>query len=95
MHVAQLRGAAPQVPRRQNPFECVPEFRIENRIDNRIEGRIRVAQPRKNLERLAANARLAESRHNVDAKERHPANQEYAHDDAHCDGRLVIGHMIR
>lgn len=95
MHVAQLLGATPQVPRRQDALERLAELGVEDRIDDRIERRVRVAQPRQDLECLAADARLAEGGHNVDAEERHPADEEHAHDDADRDGRLVVGHMVR
>lgn len=95
MHVAHVLGAAPRVLRRQYPLECLAKFRIENGVDDRIERRVRVAEPAQDFERLAGDARLAERRHNVDAEERHPADQEHAHYHANRDGRLVIGHMVR
>lgn len=95
VHVAQLLGAAPQIPRRQDALERLAELGVEDRIDDRIERGVRVAQPRQDLERLAADAGLAERRHNVDAEERHPADEKHAHNDADGDGRLVVGHMVR
>lgn len=50
---------------------------------------------RTHLERGFRYARLAERRDDVDAEERHPAQQESAHDDAHRDGSLVVAHVIR
>lgn len=50
---------------------------------------------RTHLERGFRYARLAERRDDVDAEERHPAQQERAHDDAHRDGGLVVAHVIR
>lgn len=94
MHVAQLGGAAPQVARRQDALERLAELGVEDRVDDRIEGAVRVAQPREDLERLAADAGLAEGGHDVDAEERHPADEEDAHDDADGDGRLVVGDVI-
>lgn len=95
MHVAQLVRAAPGVARRQDALEGLPKLRIEYRIDDGIERRIGVAQPGEDLERLAADAGLAERRHDVHAEEGHPADQEHAHDDAHRDGGLVVGDVVR
>lgn len=95
MHVAHVLCTAPGAFRRQDTFECLPEFRVEYRVDDRIERGIRVAQPRQDFERLAANARFAEGGHNVDAEKRHPTDEEYAHDDANGNGRLMVGHMVR
>lgn len=75
--------------------ERVPELRVEYRIDDRVERRVGVAEPREHFERGAGYARFAERRDDVDAEERHPAQQERAHDDAHRDGGLVVAHVVR
>lgn len=95
MDVAQLVGATPRVATGQDALEGLPELGVEYRVDDRVEGRVRVAQPRQDLERLAADARLAECGHNVDAEERHPAYEEDAHYDTDCNGSLVVGHVVR
>lgn len=95
MHVAQFGAAAPQPIDGEDALEGRPEFRVEYRIDDRVEGGIRVAQPRQDLERLATDAGFAKRGHDVHTEERHPADEEHAHDDAHRDSRLVIGHMVR
>lgn len=75
--------------------ERVPELGVEYRIDDRVERRVGVAEPREHFERGAGYARFAERRDDVDAEERHPAQQERAHDDAHRDGGLVVAHVVR
>lgn len=75
--------------------ERVPELGVEYRIDDGVERRVGVAEPREHLERGFGYARLAERRDDVDAEERHPAQQERAHDHAHRDGRLVVAHVVR
>lgn len=75
--------------------ERVPELGVEYRVDDRVERRVGVAEPREHLERGFGYARLAERRDDVDAEERHPAQQERAHDHAHRDGRLVVAHVVR
>lgn len=47
------------------------------------------------LERGVRYASLAERRDDVHAEERHPAQEERAHDDAHGDGGLVVAHVVR
>lgn len=78
----------------QNALESLSELRVENRVNNRIERGIRIAQPREYLEGDVRDARLAEGRHDVDAEERHPADEEHAHDDAHGYGGFVVAHVI-
>lgn len=95
MDVAQLVGTTPRVATGQDALEGLPELGIEYRVDDRVEGRVRVAQPRQDLERLASDAGLAEGGHYVHAEERHPADEEDAHYDTDCDGRLVVGHVVR
>lgn len=34
---------------REDPFECLPEFSVENAVDYRVEGRVTVTEPRENL----------------------------------------------
>jgi len=75
--------------------ERVPELGVEYRVDDRVERRVGVAEPREHLERGFGYARLAERRDDVDAEERHPAQQERAHDHAHRDGCLVVAHVVR
>ena len=94
MHVAHFIAAAPRVAGRQDALEGLPELAVVDGVDEWIEHRVRVAQPREDLERLSADAGLAEGRHYVDTEEGHPADEEDAHDDAHGDGRLVVGHVV-
>lgn len=95
MHVAQLRAATPQPIDGEDALESRPELRVENRVDDRVEGRIRVAQPGEDLEGLTADTGLAEGGHDVHAEERHPADEEHAHDDADRDRGLMVGHVVR
>lgn len=75
--------------------ERLPELGVEYGVDDRVERRVGVAEPREHLERGLGYARLAERRDDVHAEERHPAQQERAHDDAHGDGRLMVAHVVR
>jgi len=75
--------------------ERVSELGVEYRIDDGVERRVGVAEPREHLERGFGYARLAERRDDVYAEERHPAQQERAHDHAHRDGRLVVANVVR
>jgi len=75
--------------------ERVSELGVEYRVDDWVERRVGVAEPRENLECGFGYARLTERRDDVDAEERHPAQQERAHDDAHRDGGLVVAHVVR
>lgn len=43
---------------------------------------------------MATDAGLAEGRHDIDAEEGHPADEEDAHNDAHSDGRLVVRDVV-
>lgn len=83
------------IVRGEDALEGFAELRVEDGVDDGIEGGVGVAQPREDLEGDVRDARLAEGRHDVDAEERHPADQEHAHDDAHRDGRFVVAHVIR
>lgn len=73
----------------------VAELGVEYGVDDGVERGVGVAEPREHLERGLGYARLAERRDDVDAEERHPAQQERAHDHAHRDGRLVVAHVVR
>lgn len=74
----------------QNPFECAPEFGVEDGINDGIESRVGVTQPGQDLEGGQGHAILAESGPDVDHEERGPAQQEDAHDDPDGHGRLVL-----
>lgn len=84
-----------RVVRCENSLEGLAKLRVEDGVDDGVEGGVGVAQPRENLEGDVWDARLAEGRHDVDAEERHPADQEHSHDDAHCDGCFVVAHVVR
>ena len=91
-----VAGAATRrIMRRQYPAESLSELRVEYRVDDGIESRVGVAQPGQHFERHARDAGLAEGGDDVDAEERHPAQQERAHDDADRDGGLVVGDVVR
>lgn len=79
----------------QDAFERLPELGVEYGVDDGIESRVGVAQPREDLEGDFRDARLAEGGDDVDAEERHPADEEDAHDDAHRHGGFVVAHVIR
>lgn len=80
---------------RQNAFERLPKFGVEYRIDDGIKGGIGIAQPRQYFEGDVRDAGLAKGRDDVDAEERHPADEEDAHDDADRHGRFVVADVIR
>lgn len=90
-----LARAPVRVVRGEYAAERVAELGVEYRVDDRVERRVGVAEPREHLERGHGYARLAERRDDVGAEERHPAQQERAHDHAHRDGRLVVAHVVR
>lgn len=77
------------------PLKRLPEFRVENRVYDRVERWIRVAQPCEYLECDVWYTGLAEGRHNVYAEERHPADEENTHDDAHGDSGFVVADVVR
>lgn len=93
--IAHLLRAAPGAPGRQDPLERLAELGVEDRVDDRIEGRVGVAQPGQHLERLRPDAGLAERGDDIYTEERHPADQEHAHDDPDGDGRLVVRDVVR
>lgn len=74
MHVAHIVIAAPGTAAGQDALERFAELCIENRINDGVERGIGVAQPGEYLEGLAADAGLAECRHDVHAEEGNPAN---------------------
>lgn len=65
--------------RRQDSFERFSKLGVEDGVNDGIEGGIGVSQPRQDLEGDVWDAGLTESRHDVDAEEGDPANQEDAH----------------
>lgn len=81
--------------RGQDAFKRLPKFGIEDGVDYGIEGRVGIPQPREYFEGYVGYAGLAEGRHDVYAEEGHPADEEYAHDDAHGDCGFVVAHVIR
>jgi len=93
--VVALAEAPVRVMGGEYATERVPELRVEYRVDDRIERRVGVAEPREHFERGLGYTRLAERRDDVHAKERHPAQQERAHYDAHRYGGLVVAHVVR
>lgn len=95
MHVAHIVIAAPGTAAGQDALERFAELCIENRINDGVERGIGVAQPGEDLEGLAADAGLAECRHDIHAEEGNPANQENPHNYAHCDGGLVVRNVVR
>lgn len=74
MHVVHLVIAAPGTAAGQDALERFPELGIENGINYWVERGVGIAEPGEDLERLAADAGLAERRHDVHAEEGHPAN---------------------
>ena len=78
----------------QDPAKSFPEFGVKYGVNNGIEGRVGVAQPCEYLEYNARYAGLAESGHDIDAEEWHPAYQKDTHDDPYRYGSFVVRHVI-
>ena len=79
--------AAPDV---EDALEGVAELPVEDAVDDRVHGAVEVAEPREHAEHQRRNAAATERRHQVDGKERNPAQQEHSHDHAQRDGRFVL-----
>lgn len=75
--------------------ERIPELCVKYRVDDRVERRVGITEPREHFERGLGYTRVAESLDDVYAEERHPAQQERAHDDADRNGGLVVAHVVR
>jgi len=70
------------------PLEGDPELVGEQGIDHRIDGRVAVAQPEEHREDRGLDAVLAEGPYQIHGEEGQPADDEAAHDDGQCLGRL-------
>ena len=79
---------------RQHPLEGGAELLIENTVDDGVERAVEVSEPREHAECDGRDACRAEGADDVDGEERGPAQQEHAHDDAECDGRLVVRRLL-
>lgn len=87
-------GGGSRVVGHQNTLERVSELLVVNGVDNRVETGVRVAKPREDFEPVPRDAGLTEGRDDVDTEEGNPAEEKRPHDNAHCDGRLVVGHVV-
>ena len=68
----------------EEPLEGFAEVEVENGVDDGIERRVDVAEPRDELEKARRLEEQVKRLEKVENEERHPADGECAHYDAHC-----------
>jgi len=76
----------------QDLLEGPPEVHVAPGVYDRVDGRVEISEPRDHVDEHLGRrtARLTEREEQVDDKERKPADDEHAHDDAQRLGGFAL-----